>query len=255
MSYNSDLQANNNDLREILDKVNALPDADSSGGVFLPDLGAGAIFKVCRCKESNLPSSLTDGYTYFCTDTGNIYIDWCDKVGIISRKQINANYALKLRYLDKNKNYIDITSAEIHNHLSNKNNPHGLELTDFGITVSVEDINKINSTSSDLKEEIELISKKKAETSIYKGTFLATKWSSTAPYTQVISVPGIVAVSTDVDTPIVDINLSNVSDCESVINAWNNIGRVTVESDNKATGYCYTEHPTVDIPVLFKVVR
>lgn len=39
MSYNSDLQSNNADLQKILDRVNALPDIDSSGGVFLPDLG------------------------------------------------------------------------------------------------------------------------------------------------------------------------------------------------------------------------
>lgn len=38
MSYNTELQANNADLQKILDKVNALPEADSSGGVVLPDL-------------------------------------------------------------------------------------------------------------------------------------------------------------------------------------------------------------------------
>lgn len=38
MSYNTELQANNADLQKILDKVNALPEADSSEGVVLPDL-------------------------------------------------------------------------------------------------------------------------------------------------------------------------------------------------------------------------
>lgn len=34
MSYNSELQSNNADLQSILNKVNSLPDADDSGGVF-----------------------------------------------------------------------------------------------------------------------------------------------------------------------------------------------------------------------------
>jgi hypothetical protein len=39
MSYNSELQSNNADLQSILNKVNSLPDANGSGGIFLPELG------------------------------------------------------------------------------------------------------------------------------------------------------------------------------------------------------------------------
>ena len=39
MSYNSELQLNNADLQSILNKVKSLPDANGSGGVFLPELG------------------------------------------------------------------------------------------------------------------------------------------------------------------------------------------------------------------------
>ena len=39
MSYNSDLQSNNDDLQSILNKVKSLPDANGSGGVFQPELG------------------------------------------------------------------------------------------------------------------------------------------------------------------------------------------------------------------------
>lgn len=39
MSYNSDLQSNNDDLQTILNIVNTLPDADDSGSVTLPELG------------------------------------------------------------------------------------------------------------------------------------------------------------------------------------------------------------------------
>lgn len=41
MSYNTELQSNNEDLRSILNKINSLPDIDESGdgGIQLPDLG------------------------------------------------------------------------------------------------------------------------------------------------------------------------------------------------------------------------
>ena len=41
MSYNSELKANNEDLKDILNKINALPEVEESdGGVYLPDLGS-----------------------------------------------------------------------------------------------------------------------------------------------------------------------------------------------------------------------
>lgn len=58
-----------------------------------------ALFKVFRGDETNLPASMNDGWAYFCTDTGNFYIDWDNGENLV-RTQINANYANKLQYRD-----------------------------------------------------------------------------------------------------------------------------------------------------------
>ena len=52
-----------------------------------------ALFKSLRGKRSNLPSTKTDGYAYFCTDDGTFHIDYTDDSGVIQRKQINAKDA------------------------------------------------------------------------------------------------------------------------------------------------------------------
>lgn len=72
-----------------------------------------ALFKICRGNESNLPETLTDGYAYFCTDTGNFYIDWADAEANISRKHINAEYATKLRFKDENEEWVEIDPKNV----------------------------------------------------------------------------------------------------------------------------------------------
>jgi hypothetical protein len=59
-----------------------------------------ASFQIKRGLESALPSNKTDGCIYFCTDTGNIFIDYEDKdkngTDVVLRKQINADDAATL---------------------------------------------------------------------------------------------------------------------------------------------------------------
>jgi hypothetical protein len=45
-------------------------------------------FKISKGLEQNLPEVKTDGTMYFCTDTGNIYIDYKDGNAIL-RKLVN----------------------------------------------------------------------------------------------------------------------------------------------------------------------
>lgn len=59
-----------------------------------------SLFKVCRGQESNLPSTLTNGYAYFCTDTSNFYIDHLNASDTLVRSKISGKYAEKLRYKD-----------------------------------------------------------------------------------------------------------------------------------------------------------
>lgn len=74
-----------------------------------------ALFKIYRGDENNLPATLTDGYAYFCTNTGTFYIDWADSEGNVSRKQINAEYATKLRYKDDNGEWVEIDAQDLTN--------------------------------------------------------------------------------------------------------------------------------------------
>lgn len=91
----------------------------------------------------------------------------------------------------------------------------------------------------------------KAVTRTYKGTFSATGWSENAPFTQEITVEGILST----DYPFVDIDLSEVENATAVIEGWTLVGRCTVSADNTVIAYCYEEKPEADIPIVFKVVR
>lgn len=71
-----------------------------------------ALFKQCRGNETNLPSTLTDGYCYFCTDTSNFFIDHKNASGTLVRSKISAHYADKLRYA-KDGDIVEINPADI----------------------------------------------------------------------------------------------------------------------------------------------
>lgn len=93
---------------------------------------------------------------------------------------------------------------------------------------------------------------KKAETSSYTGAFAVDNWvRESSYYTQSITVNGILIN----DTPLIDVDLSNVSDYLSVIENWMLVGRVTAPADNTIVGYCYEDKPEVDIPIVLKVIR
>ena len=71
-----------------------------------------ALFKICRGAEGNLPTVKTDGYAYFCTDTGSFYIDHKNTSNTLVRSKISAKYAEKLRYV-KDGQTIEIDASQI----------------------------------------------------------------------------------------------------------------------------------------------
>lgn len=101
------------------------------------------------------------------------------------------------------------------------------------------------------KTEIMVEVGKKASTASYVGTLTAAGWSDAAPYSQTITVPGLLAT----DNPFVDIDLSDTADGTSIIEGWILVGRVTVTEDDTVVAYCYEDKPEVDIPIMLKVVR
>lgn len=93
----------------------------------------------------------------------------------------------------------------------------------------------------------------KATTARYSVTLSSSGWSSSAPYTQTVNVSGILAT----DDPFVDVDMSGATTTAqgmALIEAWGLLGRITANAGS-ITAYCYEEKPTVNIPIILKVVR
>ena len=89
-----------------------------------------------------------------------------------------------------------------------------------------------------------------ATTITYNAT-IGTTWSGSGPYTQTISVDGIL----NTDNPIIDVILSDdTTSSKTILEAWSNVSRI-VTGDGAITVYCYDSAPTASIPVQLKVVR
>ena len=85
----------------------------------------------------------------------------------------------------------------------------------------------------------------------YTVILKASDWSSSAPYTQTISIEGI----KDADNPIIDINMSDTTNNSAdLLKAWMLVGRVATNNDS-ITAYCYEEKPEMDIIVSLMVVK
>ena len=143
-------------------------------------------------------------------------------------------------------------------HSKDAENPHKVNKTHVGLgkvdntsdmekPVSIAQANAINAVS----DQVAAVNRDKAETKSFFGTLMASEWTEDAPYTQEFNVSGIM----EKDEPFVDVDLSEVEDVLSAIEAWGMVGRCVASADNMVTAYCYQEKPAVDIPLKFKVVR
>jgi|GEM_PF-1836750 len=115
----------------------------------------------------------------------------------------------------------------------------------------------ITNTSDDLvnyytKTEDDALLSTKATTTLYTATLLSSGWSgSAAPYTQTVSITGILAT----DTPIVDVVLDqSTSTAISQIEAWMSVSKIET-ADGSITATCFEGLPEIDIPIQLKVVR
>lgn len=94
---------------------------------------------------------------------------------------------------------------------------------------------------------------KNAVVGTYQATFPASGWSASVPYTQTVSVPDILST----DYPLVDVNMDGAAtqaSGDALVEAWAMVGRISTASGT-ITGYCYDEKPTVNIPIIIKVVN
>lgn len=78
------------------------------------------------------------------------------------------------------------------------------------------------------------------------ASFASSGWSSTAPYTQTISVSGITADS----KVVIDVNLTGqtTSAAAAIIEGWGLVNDVQTGAGT-LTAYCYGDKPTVALPV------
>lgn len=111
-----------------------------------------ALFKICKGKESNLPSNLVNGYCYFCTDTTNFYIDHEDKNGALTRSKLSSKYADTLRYTEDG-NFVEINPTDI----VTKNNYEttiSVASTDKNGLMSSADKTKLNNIPEDISASL-----------------------------------------------------------------------------------------------------
>ena len=89
-------------------------------------------------------------------------------------------------------------------------------------------------------------------TTVKTASVSSSGWSSSAPYTQTITVSGI----TSSDRPVVSIYISgnpNASSVKSMNKAYSCVDRVTTGSGN-VTLYCYNKKPTTTFSIALKGV-
>lgn len=113
-------------------------------------------------------------------------------------------------------------------------------------------LNTVLQTKISSAEALSAISQK-ASTQRFSAALTASGWSASAPYAQTVAVPGLLST----DDPFVDVSLSGASEpdaANALLEAWAFVGRVTA-GDEALTAYCYEEKPTVEIPLILKVVR
>ena len=150
---------------------------------------------------------------------------------------------------------INEVKASVNAHEEDTANPHGVTKAQLGLG-NVDDTADMDkpvstATAAAIKNVTDDLNSRKAETETYHGTFSVSGWSGAAPFTQSITIPGILLT----DYPFVDIDLSEVTDASAVIEAWKLVGRCVVSANDTVLAYCYEEKPEVNIPILFKVVR
>lgn len=116
--------------------------------------------------------------------------------------------------------------------------------------ITAKDVGDLQDNVRALKTEVD----GKAGVKDYPVTFLASGWSSTAPYTQEVTVTGLTA---DADNrPIAgwDYSGATAANFEKLEENFSRILRL-VPGTNKLTAYCYLEKPEIDLPVIVKVVK
>lgn len=142
-----------------------------------------ALFKICRGAETNLPTTLTSGYCYFCTDTTNFYIDYTDTYGALTRAKIASKYADKLRYTEDG-NFIELDPTDIVTK-SNYETAIGVATSDKNGLMSSSDKTKLDGVESGAQVNIQ---SDYSQSDITAKDYIKNRTHYSQPYTQIPSV-------------------------------------------------------------------
>ena len=84
------------------------------------------------------------------------------------------------------------------------------------------------------------------------ATFTSGGWTTTAPYTQSVTITGL----TEDDTPIIDFDYSSAT-TENYTNLQDNYNKILrfTSGTNSITAYCYDSAPTIDVKINIKAVK
>lgn len=120
--------------------------------------------------------------------------------------------------------------------------------------------NNAQSTANEAKASAQTLSNNALETAktysdskhkTFSATITASGWSSSAPYTQAVTVSGILAADTPHISPVYSDTLATaLAQKES----WEMVSRANAEA-NKITFICFEDKPTTDIPIQVEVNR
>lgn len=110
---------------------------------------------------------------------------------------------------------------------------------------------RVSVSGTTISAPVKLFSVSGSTKVINKTATLGTNWGGSAPYTQTVSVPGILETDRPHVTPVYS---STVSTALAQREAWGMVCDVDSGAD-KLTFTCFEEKPTVSIPIQIEVIR
>lgn len=273
-SVSSDL-SNYYTKSEVDNLISAIPKFDIKVVQTLPssNISPTTIYLVPSDSES---SDIYKEYIYVNTNWELLGIQKSDLLNYYNKTEINNLLSDKVNFSDLS----TVATSGSYNDLSNKPTipTKTSDLTNDSNFVSSSDLsnNYYNKTQTDnlLDTKVDKVTGKglstedyttaektklagieseanKTVVALYNITLPSSGWTSSAPYTQTVSVQGILAT----DVPVVDVVLSSTSSTAiSQLEAWGYVSKIET-ADGSITATCFEELPAIDIPIQLKVVR
>lgn len=166
------------------------------------------------------------------------------------RTKINSNFSdladetneVLERVADVEKNKVNKAIPSVSNNLAMLDSQGNLK--DSGVSVSSFDgAGSVSTHNASGTAHSSLFNQKANKSTVFTGTLLASNWSSTAPYSQTLTITGITANTNGI------IGVSDVATRSQYEVAASANLRKIAQGTNTVTIMAYGEKPTVNIPI------